>query len=188
MSCSLNRSLALTLVDAARLDERTATISLEEHVAYLFRQMRSPLLRYLFSLGLPEQEAEEVAQEVFLALFRHLRQGKPRTNLRAWVFRVAHLQGLKARTRLQRNITLDREDEARSDPAPNPEEQAANGQQRKRVLAVVNALPAQDRACIHLRAEGLRYREIAGILGISLGAVAKSMERALSRLQLIEER
>jgi RNA polymerase sigma-70 factor (ECF subfamily) len=35
---------------------------------------------------------------------------------------------------------------------------------------------------VHLRAEGLRYRDIASVLGISLGAVAKSLTRALERL------
>jgi RNA polymerase sigma-70 factor (ECF subfamily) len=36
-------------------------------------------------------------------------------------------------------------------------------------------LPQRDRACLALRAEGFRYREIADILGISLGSVAASM-------------
>ncbi|MGE3179719.1 MAG: RNA polymerase sigma factor [Vicinamibacterales bacterium] len=46
----------------------------------------------------------------------------------------------------------------------------------------MRALPDQDRRCLYLRAEGLRYREIARTLGISLGAVAKSVARGLARL------
>jgi RNA polymerase sigma-70 factor (ECF subfamily) len=53
---------------------------------------------------------------------------------------------------------------------------------RQQLLAVVNALPQQDHACLSLRAEGLRYREIADVLGISLGSVAASLEKSLARL------
>jgi RNA polymerase sigma-70 factor (ECF subfamily) len=43
-------------------------------------------------------------------------------------------------------------------------------------------LPEQDRCCLGLRAEGLRYREIAKVLGMSLGAVSVSLQRSLARL------
>jgi RNA polymerase sigma-70 factor (ECF subfamily) len=58
-----------------------------------------------------------------------------------------------------------------------------NRHRRERLLAVVEALPEVDRRCIYLRAEGLRYREIVEVLGISLGAVALSLERSLARLR-----
>jgi RNA polymerase sigma-70 factor (ECF subfamily) len=66
---------------------------------------------------------------------------------------------------------------------PNPEEQVQAHQRQKRLLAVVQALPEQDQSCLCMRAEGLRYREIAHALGISLGSVAASMARALARLE-----
>lgn len=177
----------VSLLEAAGIERTKAAVSLEDEVAQLFALLRTPLLRYLFTIGLPGPEAEEVAQEVFLALFRHLREGKPRTNLKAWVFRTGHNLGLRARSRLQRSITLADEGESHCDPSPNPEDQAAQSQRQRRLLAVVRALPAQDRACLHLRAAGLKYREIAGILGISLGSVAQTMERALGKLQRVEE-
>jgi RNA polymerase sigma-70 factor (ECF subfamily) len=58
----------------------------------------------------------------------------------------------------------------------------AAAQLRQRLLAVVNALPQLDQSCLSLRAEGMRYREIAEVLGISLGSVAASLEKSLSRL------
>jgi RNA polymerase sigma-70 factor (ECF subfamily) len=68
------------------------------------------------------------------------------------------------------------------DSSLDPEGQLASRQRQKQLLRVVRALPAQDQRCLHLRAEGLRYREIAEVLGISLGAVAFSLERSLRRL------
>lgn len=75
-----------------------------------------------------------------------------------------------------------------SDPRPSVEEQIAFGQRKKRLLAVLEALPEQDQRCLSLRAEGLKYREIAEILGISLGAVSMSLARSLARLTRSEGR
>jgi len=154
--------------------------------------LRNPVLRYLMGIGLPVEDAEEIVQEVFLALFQHLRAGKPRSNLRGWVFRVAHNLGLKRRGTAARagltNAAAGDESSAITDPTPNPEDQMANAQRQARLLAVLNALPEQDRACLHLRAEGLRYREIAEVVGISLGAVSASLTRSMARMARADER
>ena len=73
------------------------------------------------------------------------------------------------------------------DPGPGPEESLAATQRRLGRLAVVRALPEQDRCCLSLRAEGLRYREIAEVVGISIGSVAASLEKSLSRLTRSEQ-
>lgn len=161
---------------------------LEEEVTRLFDQFRAPLLRYLHSFGLPAQDSEEVVQEVFLALFQHLCEGKPRTNLQGWVFRVAHNLGLKRCQTRRQDAGSAPEGSKELDPGPNPEEQAAHRERQQRLRAVVRALPEQDRRCLYLRAEGLRYREITDVLGMSLGAVAQSLERSLARLSRADER
>ena len=73
------------------------------------------------------------------------------------------------------------------DTEPDPEQLLAERQRQKRLLAVVRALPEQEQCCLSLRAEGLRYREIAEVLGISLGSVAASLEKSLSRLTRAEQ-
>ncbi len=75
---------------------------LEDEVVALFDQLRAPVLRYLLSFGISVPDAEEIVQEVFLALFQHLRQKKSRANLRGWVFKVAHNSALKHRLRPRR--------------------------------------------------------------------------------------
>ncbi len=120
-------------------------------------------------------------------MFQHLRDGKSRENLRGWVFRVARNLAYKLhkenQARLLRIVELDEGMSVRAFANnANPEEQAWNRQRQARLLAVVSALPERDQDCLFLRAEGLRYREIASTLGISLGSVAASMARALARL------
>lgn len=164
---------------------------LEAEVLSLFDQLRDPLLRYLSTFGLLIPDAEEIIQEAFLALVRHLQAGKSRENLPGWLFRVAHNLALRARQRDRRDF----ENRASvgdsgfiADSAPNPEERAADTQSRLHLWAVVEALPERDRQCLFLRAEGLRYRGIADVLDISVGAVSLSLARSLARLASVVER
>lgn len=72
-----------------------AALQIEHEIMMLFDRYRNPLLRYAISFGTPISDAEEIVQEVFLALFRHLRLGRSRRNLVGWLFRVAHNLTLK---------------------------------------------------------------------------------------------
>jgi len=162
------------------------TSPLEIEVVELFEELRERLLRYLLVLGLSVHDGEEIIQESFLLLFLHLRRGKSRQNLRGWVFKVARNLALKQRTanqvRQRRMVDWDESFPEHVDRNPNPEEQLRGRQRQERLLAVVRALPEQDKSCLSMRAEGLRYREIAEALGISLGSVAASLARSLARL------
>lgn len=177
---------ALPFSNAADAALSAKPSEIERAIMELFEQFRNPLLRYALSFGIPVHDAEEVIQEVFLSLFRHLQLRKSRKNLRAWLFRVTHnlaLKQLYANQKSHAKITSDRIiAEARLDPCPDPEEQLSSVQRRRRLLAVVHALPELDQGCLQLRAEGLRYREIASVLGMSLGAVSISLTRSLARL------
>ena len=153
----------------------------------MFDQMRDRLMRYLLGFHLSTPDAEEVVQEVFLALFRHLERERTCRNARAWLFRVAHNLALKCRDLDRRNrqhllrFETDSLEALSAASTPNPEEQFLRNQRAIRLSGVWRALPEQDQRCLALRAEGLTYREIAEVLNISLGAVAASLERSLAR-------
>src|SRR5271155_2756557 len=112
---------------------------IEHEVVELFEEFRNPLLRYTLSFGISVHDAEEVVQEVFLSLFRHLQLRRSRKNLRGWIFRVAHNLALKQRHANQRHAKQRFRDrpasgvaiaEEPSDPAPSPEEQLWSAQRR----------------------------------------------------------
>jgi RNA polymerase sigma-70 factor, ECF subfamily len=180
-------STALPVSRAGSGTELARQNDLGELIMGFFDQFRVPLLRYLSGFGLALPDSEEVLQEVFLSLFQHLDRGKSRANLPGWLFRVAHNLALKKRMRARESFQAQAAGLA-IDPAPNPEDQVVNHQARQRLLAVVDALPEQDRRCLFLRAEGLRYREIAEILDMSLGAVSISLARSLARIARSAER
>jgi RNA polymerase sigma-70 factor, ECF subfamily len=156
-----------------------------ELVVQLFDELRRPLLHYLLTIGVTIDDAEEVVQEAFLALFQHLGRGASRRNLRGWLFRVAHNLGLKRRLAARRDVSVSGWDDlaaTQPDPGEDPERQLASAERERRFQAALGALADQDRWCLALRAEGLPYRDIARVLGISLGSVAASLARSLTRL------
>lgn len=169
-----------------------SSVPAQAEVLELFDECAPGLRRYVSGFGLTIEVTEDVVQEVFLQLFRHVRLGRSRANLRGWIFRVGHNLALKHRLKAARRqrweVTWDGSLVDRViDPAANPEQQLAGDRLRRRLRAVVLALPERDRQCLFLRAEGLRYREIAKTLDVSLGAVAKSLARTMTRLTNVDE-
>lgn len=169
-----------------------SSVSAQSEVLQLFDECAPGLRRYVGAFGLTIEVTEDVVQEVFLQLFRHVRLGRSRANLRGWIFRVGHNLALRHRLKAARRhrwegtwdvSIVDRV----IDPAANPEQQLADDRRMRRLRAVVLALPERDRQCLFLRAEGLRYREIAKTLDVSLGAVAKSLARTMTRLTNVDE-
>ena len=177
----------LGLCAMAALSGQEGARKLEEQVTELFDGLREPLYRYLLCLSVSSTEADEMVQETFLRLYKHLHAGGREDNLRGWVFRVAHnisINELKKRKYFP-GIRPDQWaefTESNADPAPNPEELLLGKERMVRVHAAISMLSEQQKECLHLRAEGFRYREIAEILDVTISTVAESLRRAINKL------
>ena len=157
----------------------------ESLVIRLFDQFQGRVLSYVLACGLPFHDAEDIVQETFFSLFRHLELGRPRSNLNGWLFRVAHNLALKRRVANQKlKLTLVDESRLAEHPCagPSAEEKFSFSQTQQRLRAVFEALPEHDQRCLYLRAEGLKYRQIADVLGVSVGGVSLSLSRSLARI------
>ena len=179
--------LPFELTLPAGAGEATAAGRIEDEVLALFDDCAPGLHRYLQSRGLSADAADDVVQDTFLALYRHLCLGRARGNLRGWIFEVGRRLGTKHQARIvrRRHLEVSWEPaiiETALDPRESAEHEMAANQRRQRLRRVVRALPDRDRQCLLLRAEGLQYREIARTLGLSLGGVAKALARAFSRI------
>jgi RNA polymerase sigma-70 factor, ECF subfamily len=182
-----------TLLDASFAEAQASSpLAIDEKMVSLFDEVRVPLLRYLSAFPLAIPDAEDVIQETFLALFQQLQRGKSHHYVRGWLFRAAHNLAIKkavrSRSDIEKTGSLIAVEELVIDPALNPEDQFAFNQTQKRLMSVVRALPQQQRWCLYLRAEGLRYREIAEVLDMSLGAVSLSLERSLAHIARAAQR
>jgi RNA polymerase sigma-70 factor, ECF subfamily len=167
--------------------EQTGT-ALQEQVSRLFEEARDDVYRYLLTLGLYPPQAQEATQEVFLRLYATLRKGENIQSPRAWIFRVAHNLGLKIRSRQYSEEPFDPEiAEPGSGRGATPESELLDRERMTRFHFAVKGLSEQQRRCLFLRMEGLRYPEIAATLGISASAVGEFLRRAIVRLKKVRD-
>jgi RNA polymerase sigma-70 factor (ECF subfamily) len=159
----------------------------EQRIVQLYDTLRPSLYRYLINIGLSPQDVEEVVQEAFLRLYRHMRGGGSEENLRAWIYQVAHNLSsnfLKSRRRLVDTTPELWEQLSQStfDEAPGPEEQLLEKERYLRIHEGLSKLTQLQRDCLNLRLEGFRYREIGEILNVGTSTVAGSLRNAITKL------
>jgi RNA polymerase sigma-70 factor (ECF subfamily) len=171
---------------SAAPQERSGT-ALQEQVARLFEESREDVYRYLLTLGLHPPRAQEATQEVFLRLYATMRKGEEIQNPRAWVFRVAHNLGLTIRSRQQAEEPFDPGVRERYSRTETPESELLERERMLRFHDAVAGLSEQQRRCLQLRMEGLRYPEIGATLGISASAVGEFLRRAMVRLRKVRD-
>ena len=149
----------------------------------LFEELRKPLLRYLVCLGLSPDEAQDVSQDAFLSLHRHVSSGGSQENIRSWLFRVAHNQARNQQTSYHRRFATSFDASHKEMPDHVTPERTLLAKEKSRQLrTAIRSLTELERECLMLRAEGLRYREIGEVLGIATSTVADSVDRAVRKL------
>jgi RNA polymerase sigma-70 factor (ECF subfamily) len=152
-------------------------------VTTLYRELRKPLLRYLVCLGLTSDEAQDVVQDAFLSLQRHLASEGKQENIRGWLFCVAHNQARNRQTSYHRRFgeSLEGQMDFQADQA-TPEQRVLENEKFRRLASAIRLLTESERECLLLRAGGLRYREIAEVLGFAVSTVGDTVERAIKKL------
>ena len=167
----------------AAANVHSGEISARVEAAWWFDELRVPVYRYLMCNGLGSADAEELVQETFLRLYQHLARQGSRPNLRGWIFEVARNAARDRRksARWQRTVPLDPAAGV-ADPGAGPEDQAIREERARRLGAAIGKLSTQQRECILLRIAGLRYREIAEVLGINVASAGELVARATARL------
>jgi RNA polymerase sigma-70 factor, ECF subfamily len=165
----------------------TAFMTLNERVKQYFEQLRVPVFRFLLRRTHDAGQAEDLTQETFLRLCRHLREERPLDNPKAWLFTVAANLAIDL-NRHESSITdLDEPTwkeigDSRPGAQCDPETLLLQNERLDRLqIAVMNLTPLQ-RECLHLRAEGLRYREISELMAISISTAADAVRRATVKL------
>ncbi len=137
-------------------------------------------------------DAEDAAQEGFVKAYRALGRFRPGGELRPWLLRIVanearnRVRSSGRRHRLELRLT---EGFRQGDAAPSPEAVALAGDERRRLLAMVNALSEEDQKVIAARYFlQLSGDETASVLGIAEGTVKSRLSRALARLRVkVEE-
>ena len=167
----------------------------ESAFAYLVQKYRRPMVGFMYRMCHNPSTAEELAQEVFLRVYRSRTSYEPSAKFTTWLYRIAtNLAVNYARdTRHERpenTVRLDEPDQETgttpdlADASINAEEQILKNERLAAIRGKVNALPERQRmAVIMHKYQQMDYREIASVLKLSESATKSLLFRAYQTLR-----
>jgi len=163
--------------------------------AELLHRYQSHVDRVLYHLAPDWQDRADLAQEVWIRVYRNIKRLNDPVKFRGWLSRIAtnlFYDELRKRKRLDRPLSLDAPravedgemDWEIAGDNPGPEEELTTREFYEQLREAIADLPEVFRTTIVLREiEGMSYEDIAQITGVSLGTVKSRIARARSRLQ-----
>jgi RNA polymerase sigma factor (sigma-70 family) len=153
--------------------------------ALLYERYHQRLYRYLRSMLRQDADAQDALQSVFASAFAALKAGRRNAPLRPWLFRIAHNEAVSL---LRRSRSQDELAETLVSPAPSPEEQAAERQRLRLLVADLTELSDRQRGALVMRElSGLAHEDIACALEMSVGAAKQSVFEARRALMEFAE-
>ena len=156
----------------------------------LVEQYRERVHRVAWRILRDDEDAEDVAQEAFIKVFKNIGRFEGRSSLYTWVYRITvniALNRIK-RDKFRRMVPLG--DMIRGDTRPqsDPARAAISSEIATRIDEAVKLLPDKQRAVFTLKFyEELSHREIAEIVGCSEGTSKANYFHAIRKLRKLLE-
>jgi RNA polymerase sigma-70 factor (ECF subfamily) len=153
--------------------------------------------KILYHLAPDWQDRADLAQEVWIRVYRNIKRLNEPVKFRGWLSRIAtnlFYDELRKRKRISHPISLDaprRVDDGEIDwdivsDYPSPDDTLATTEFYERLRLAIADLPEAFRTTIVLREiDGMAYEEISEITGVSLGTVKSRIARARAKLQSV---
>jgi RNA polymerase sigma-70 factor (ECF subfamily) len=158
----------------------------------LLERHRGPVIHFFYRMVQSQAVAEELAQEVFLRVYKSRSTYEPSAKFTTWLFRIATHLGLNwirdgRNERLQESMDRETTDGATrqiADLARNVEQELVYRVKLVEVREAIEALPSKQRAAVLMhKYEEMEYSEIASVLGCSESAVKSLLFRAYEHLR-----
>lgn len=175
------------------MDEREliARLQKRDEAAFeeLIRQYEKKVYTLCFRMCGNSEDAEEAAQDAFLALWRGIDRFRQESSLSTWIYRLATnacIDTLRRRKKQSGSVSLDDEElfVDAVDTSPQPQETVEHREAQKLLQEGLSTLPEEYRKVLILREiEGLSYTEIAESASIELGTVKSRISRGRSLLR-----
>ncbi|HXT23596.1 MAG TPA: RNA polymerase sigma factor [Candidatus Eisenbacteria bacterium] len=171
----------------------------EQSFGLLLQRYRTPLVNFLYRMVRSREQAEDLAQEVFIRVYRAREEYVPSAKFTTWLFRIATNLALnslrdhrhqKLEISMDAPVTADAEhgDEKPfevADKHPTIEQKLVEEDRKKMIRHAIEKLPEKQRAAVLLhKYQELDYSEIAKILSVSESALKSLLFRAYESLRI----
>jgi RNA polymerase sigma-70 factor (ECF subfamily) len=197
---NLASALSLQTEEAALIAELRA--GSEEAFAWLIARYHQPIYSLLARTVQNRTDAADLTQEVFVKVFRGMRNFHGESSLRTWIYRIALREASNQRRwwvrHRQQEVPIEQEigdcenstpvrlKELLVDPGESPFDAAVHAENRARVEAALAQVPEPFRTTLILRdLEGFVYEEVAEVQGVNLGTVKSRLVRGRACLKAI---
>ena len=139
----------------------------------LYRELAPRILQYLLRLCTNQDMAEGILQETFLAMYTHRTSFQGRCSPATWAYKIATNKLIDRRRNAWDKVNIDSQVlEATPCLNPSPEKQAIMNEDAQRLHNALKTLSEEQKtALILVRFEGMKYREAAEVLDVSLSTV-----------------
>lgn len=155
-------------------------------LADLYARHQRPLFRYLCQLTGDPGLAEEVLQDTLAAAWQGAGAFERRASVRTWLFGIARRRAHDALRRRRLPAAPEEALDAVADPEPGPEARALRRSDLDALGAAIARLPAIHREVLVLNfVDGLRYEEIAAVVGVPVGTVRSRLNHAKRGLRAL---
>lgn len=159
-------------------DSNLDRASLKEQFERILAAHGAALSRLAGSYTNTTSDRDDLLQETAFAIWQALPKFRGESSERTFVFRIAHNRAITYLSRRREQHTDALEEIDVRDPAPGPESEYSRRQRAEKLQQAVRGLPLMYRQVILLTLEGLGYKEISGVLGISESNVGVRLTRA----------
>jgi len=148
----------------------------------LYDRYAQPVFRFVSALGVPPDEREDAAQDVFVAVYRGLKQFRGEAQLSTWIYRIAarHASHLGRRRRVRSFLSILPWHETETEPQPDPAEKASELRLLDRLLDKLS--PKKRTVLVLFEIEGLGVNEIANVMGCPANTVWSRLRHARAEL------
>lgn len=157
-----------------------------DHAAWIqaaLNRYETPLIRYAHNITGDTELARDVVQDVFLKLCKANRN-KIGDRLAGWLYTVCRNRALDVLKKEKRTQPLGNGHDPGLVSRDDTESAAARNESHRLVLDALATLPVKQRAAFRLKfQDGLSYREISQVLGVSLGTVSNLVTTALTSVR-----
>ncbi len=147
-----------------------------------------PRLRAFFARRVrPPQDVQDLTQVTFIKIYSNIGRYRGDARFSTWVFAIARNVLRKWRARRPPEEAAGDGAPAGSEPAdaePDPEMHTEERELRALVRQAIDLLPPRQRQCMVLRVvQGLKYQQIATVMGISVNSVKAHLNQGRTRLE-----
>ncbi len=166
------------------MDDDAGVLGEADWLHRVVRDFERPLSRYALSITRNPEQALDAVQETFLLLMKHLAK-VDRDRPAPWLFTVCRSKAIDLLRRDGKMEARTHEDLAQHVSADPPAEAAVVSREESReVDAILSILPPREREVMRLKfQQGLKYREIAAVTGLTVSHVGVLIHEAMARLR-----